>query len=390
MTTTERHHSSDSARAGNDYQPALIARGVDAFKETLHWRPRDAFCSRLDAAKAEALANSERGQGVPIELYGKTFLVMPSAGGNGKKWLLRGPDYDFQIRSPHTDWPISIEYRSTGLWRRGLAEMREEARKVLRGNTVQLRSDARLSRLDYAFDFYSPELSADMKPGLIDQIVAPVQAKRNSEVRIWANGAAMQTLTIGSHSNLRVQVYDKGAEIREASGKYWMVDIWKENGYQEEDDLQVRHVWRLELSFAKEYLAYRDARDPDRIDEFLPALVKEGLQSYRLTVPSLTDSNRRRWPMHPVWQAALAQTADVQLLERKFRTEHTREELQAILSRNIAGTLRSHSVLGGESVSREDLIEAAMSAVEIAISDPFHQKKIAEKELRYLGVDNAR
>jgi hypothetical protein len=368
----------------------LVARGIDAFKETLHWRPRESFCSQLEAAKQAALQNAERGRGEPFQLGGVDFLCMPSAGGNGKKWLLRGEDFDIQFRSPRTDWPISIEYRSTGLWRKGLDGLRETARRILRPVTVQLRSDARLSRLDYAFDFHVPGLGKALGPKILDNVVAPVQAKRSCEARLWANGAGLQTLTIGSHGNLRVQLYDKGAEIHEASGKFWMVDIWKEGGYVEEDDMQIRDVWRLELSFAKEYLQYRDCRDPDKLAEFLPAIVREGLQSYRLTIPKPTDTNKRRWPLHPVWEAALAVTAEAQTRPRRFRTENTREELQVILSRNIAGTLRSHAVLGGENADRDELTAIALQAVELALADPLHNRKTAEKEAWYAGVENSK
>lgn len=336
------------------------------------------------------MANAERGQGEPFMLCGVEFLVMPYGGGNGKKWLLKGADFDIQIRSPHTDWPISVEYRSTGLWKVGLEAMRRRVRELLKMVTVQLRSDARLSRLDYAFDFHVPGLGSTLRPGMVDNVVAPVQAKRNAEIKLWGNGSAMQTLTIGSHANMRVQLYDKGAEIREASGKYWMVDIWKEGGYQLEADLEIRDVWRLELSFGKEFLAYRDARDPDRLAEFLPALVGEAIRAYRLTVPSETDSNRRRWPLHPVWQAALDATAYVQDRPRAFRTENTREELQMILARNVAGTLRSHAVLGGGEANRAELEAIALEAVRMAISDPYHERKKADKELRYSGVEKAR
>ena len=71
----------------------------------------------------------------------------------------------------------------------------------------------------------------------------------------------VETFTIGSKRGLQIQVYDKGLEITEVSGKEWMLDIWHK--VEAEIDHRPKDVWRLEVRMGREFLKERNVREPE-------------------------------------------------------------------------------------------------------------------------------
>jgi hypothetical protein len=127
------------------------------------------------------------------------------------------------------------------------------------------------------------------------------------------------------------RMYNKSLEL-EKSGKDWFVDLWRAHGWSEEDGT----VWRVEFSFKREALhelqqesmshetVFWGIEDAYELPERLPVLWayatgqvdggSDGLPDgwLRCVVPG-EDTNRSRWPTHPVWQ--LIQTAFTYSLE---------------------------------------------------------------------------
>jgi hypothetical protein len=88
-----------------------------------------------------------------------------------------------------------------------------------------------------------------------------------------------------------MRVYDKVAEIRESSFKVWFYDIW---GVQED-------VWRVEWQARKEMLRRFGIRTLVDLRERQGDLLRYLAQEHdTLRVPN-GDSNRSRWPLHPLW-----------------------------------------------------------------------------------------
>jgi hypothetical protein len=141
-------------------------------------------------------------------------------------------------------------------------------------------------------------------------------------------------------------MYDKTREIKK-SGKLWMEDVWRVNGWDEEEDTV---VWRVEYKFKREVL--NELKQGERfhgIDDAyeLPALLSvlwayaagqvqggvDGLPDgwLRCVVPSEGDSNRSRWPTHPQWtivQAAF--TAPFMVPEQMGKIVRKRKEKRNI------------------------------------------------------------
>ena len=112
-------------------------------------------------------------------------------------------------------------------------------------------------------------------------------------------------------------IYDKTRELKK-SGKVWMEDVWRANGWDEEEDPL---VVRFEFKFTRE--AIRDLKHGDEFHGIESAYdLKDRLEvlwAYaagqvdgggdvempdgwlRCVVPDEDDSNRSRWPTHPNW-----------------------------------------------------------------------------------------
>jgi hypothetical protein len=166
-----------------------------------------------------------------------------------------------------------------------------------------------------------------------------------------------------------------------------MFDLWERSGWRRPEDGKVKDVWRVEIRFSGEFLKERAKKDQWQLIDELPQLVTEALISRRLVVAG-GDSNKRRRAMHPLWAAALEQSAapDFLPLGRKFTSK--RAELQEKLIRQATGTLRSAAVLGGgEAV--EDIAELFDEVRAVAESDGMHDAKVKRANDRYEFVDEA-
>jgi len=214
------------------------------------------------------------------------------------------------------------------------------------------------------------------------------QGHGSADVNTWGRGGGLQTLTIGSKRGLQVQVYDKGAEIQEASGKTWMVDLWRQQGYEPPKEGPIRDVWRLEVRFGGDWLKQRNIRTLAAFMENLPELLTEALYRNRLTVPS-GDSNRARWPLHPLWAAALhglPKGLDMVPLGRVVTRR--RDALYERMARQVAGSVRSAVVLNLGGDWDEEEAELLMAeAIRIIRADKEHGRKVDRARERYRLVD---
>jgi len=117
-------------------------------------------------------------------------------------------------------------------------------------------------------------------------------------------------------------MYDKTREIKK-SGKVWMEDVWRANGWDEDED---KVVVRIEYKFKREVL--NDLKQGEKFHGIDDAYELHGLLNVlwayaagqvqggpdglpdgwlRCVVPSGSDKNRSRWPNHPNW--AIVQAA---------------------------------------------------------------------------------
>ena len=144
-----------------------------------------------------------------------------------------------------------------------------------------LRSET-LSRVDFTFDYQIR--AADFEA---DSVVS-----LSTKDATFRKDRREQTIQYGAGGDVMLRIYNKIAEINDSSSTFWFRALW--NGVFED-------VWRIEWQVRKPMLkrfAIRCVQDLiDQQGDLLTYLVEEHDTLRRKT----DDSNRSRWPLHPVW-----------------------------------------------------------------------------------------
>lgn len=230
------------------------------------------------ATLKEAAKSAKSRHPTPLRLGTEEFLLAPHGTGSGYPFLIENEAFSVQFgefNKPN----FFVTFRSFALWQFGVAAMHQ---RVLRWAAslgyAPYRQEA-LSRVDFTFDY---QLELDF-----DENSFVTQAAKDNKHR--KNGRA-QTFRFGE-GPLVLRVYDKCAEIGEKSQKTWFFDLW---GVKE-------GVWRFEWQTRKDWLRRLGIRTfedlQDRQGDLLRVLAFDHTS---LRTPS-ADSNRSRWPLHPVW-----------------------------------------------------------------------------------------
>jgi hypothetical protein len=383
----------------------LAAQGWDTVQEALALKPSPLFIDILEVGQRQAREARDDLEGVSlIQLGDHTFKSHATGARGGFRWRIADDDVLLMIASPKREWTISARYLSAGLWEHGLSALRERIFRALRPYTSQASDDCvRVSRADWCFDFYSPTFSREFDPGIARNVVCHSSAKAEEcgSYDLWARNGRGETLTIGSKTGLQVQLYDKTKEITDASGKTWLYPVWRAglgfdpwcdggNADNAGNGNRPRDMWRLECRFSGEYLKDRNVRRPHELVEGRDRLISEALFSRRLTVPQAGDSNRRRWPLHPIFTMAWHARGAEDMLPLGRKVTGRRDALKDRAEKQIRGAIRSATIL--EFGSYDDLKAKALAsrAALFVTADPQHDRKAAAAMDRYSDVEDAR
>lgn len=102
---------------------------------------------------------------------------------------------------------------------------------------------------------------------------------------------------IGIGGDLHARLYEKVVEIKTKSHKTWLFSLWESNGWQADEK-----VWRIEFQAEKQLLKQLGIIGLSELQRNQAALWQYFTHDWlRLSIPSLTDSKRNRWPNHPLW-----------------------------------------------------------------------------------------
>ncbi len=245
---------------------SLLASGLDTVVEAFDIAIPDTMCDRLEAARLRAEALSEDLSGREVFTLGGIEFQMIALRGKGLRWRLENDDIAIRIRPVKMGYPVSVRYSAAGLWEHGYAKLHQKAERAVRALGCPRGADwQRLSEVHRAFDFHAPDFTPEMRPGLIGQVIAHSEINRKGICgrdfetdEIWGKAGRLETLTIGKRAPLEIQVYDKGREIEEASGKTWMLALWERSGaWTRTGTARQEHCWRIEVRFRSDFLRNR-------------------------------------------------------------------------------------------------------------------------------------
>jgi len=373
----------------------LLVHEFDWWQESLNVSIPGTLWQRLKDAKERAVElDDRRATPIAFQLDDIPFQLQPRGAAGGKEFVLVNEHYRIEIGSPNREWSMSWRATSAAIWAEGVEKLRNKIYTILKFEGCRPNDPddyIRLSRVDYCFDIESPAFTREMVPNIAEQTVCPKETKVRGD---WVVQRDMvETLTIGLGATCQVQIYEKTKEITEASNKTWLYDIWgfdPETGECEER-LDWSDVWRVEIRLRKTWLKDRKVNTPDAFLASMWECLSDALYNRRLCKRT-TDSNRRRWPLHPIYTIALETIGNPTRFKSIDRTATGRADvLEKIMLQNIAGTTRSLAMLrlreAGvfEESEAEDILQTAMK---LLLEDQLHPEKIRRATEKYALVDN--
>lgn len=240
----------------------------------------------LMLARERLRANRAR-CGAVVEIGGWTLSVRPYGSSSGFPLVLDHADYSIECGEFNRP-SFYVTFRSAALWRLGARSLHEAFLHWAQSVGLSVIRAEKLSRVDFTFDYWMPSL--DFGPDCIVSLSAKDSQHRED--------GALQTMTFGK-GDVVLRIYDKIAEIQQQSAKVWLFQLW---GVSED-------VWRIEWQVRKDVLRRFSIRTfEDLFDgqgDVLRYLVAEH-DSLRVRTD---DTNRSRWPVHPLWSDLADQIA---------------------------------------------------------------------------------
>jgi hypothetical protein len=286
-------------------------------------------------------------------------------------------------------WNLTARFSSVGLWADGWRALRVELLACFERAGGRFVGDdpaaaSCVSRIDYAFDFLSARFTGEARPDLLARFVQPQQSKGAVYTRGNGDDIRAETFRIGKMPRLQIELYDKGREIKEASGKEWFRKVW---GLSDHDPLE--NIWRIECRFGSEFLKDRNVRTYHHAVAHLPALLASALVARRLTVGNATRA--RRADMHPLWRMAWeASKRCEQVLAIDRVPTLARKELLDVIEKQMAGLTRARSVLQFGAYADDAPADAAAMIEKTISEDKAHLRKTGRVQERYRFLDEGR
>lgn len=376
----------------DDSYGELLAHGFDTLVESFNVNVPHELEHRMKEAKKNASDRDLMAKdGVLFNLGGEE-LTMSARGAKGAVYWMQNKDFAIYMRPTSMDYCLSVRYSSEALWRDGVIALQKRIDDIIYAEFYPKISDeqgrndfVKVSEVHYAFDFFSPKLTLEMKPSIIEQIVCHSSTKKTLDFNLmnaWGRGDYLETITIGRGSPCSIQIYDKGKEITEVSGKTWMMALW---GMDE--NIKPVHCWRLEIRMRRKgFLKKRNINNFDEVIANLSELIAGALKTKRLTVKS-GDKNRSRWLTHPLWHMAheASGMAGKMLCIQEVASMQG-NALDEMLRAQAAGLLRAMSVLKYGVDDPMGIHEIAMNCVNQANNDPDADIKADKLMTRYRDI----
>jgi hypothetical protein len=301
----------------------LLLSGLDTIECAYYLRPGSDCKIDFEALRAqrESLRQSRESEAAVVNFGAEEFLLSPNGSKSGYPFILSNQDMTIQL-GEFNDPSFFVKYSSFALWCKGAQKMHERFLAWAQGLGFEVVRPEGVSRVDFAFDFHLPEINFD-EDNFVSSADKDSQHRKNGQI---------QTFTYG-RDEVVLRVYNKSAEIEEASKKYWFYLFW--NGIEKD-------VWRVEWQIRKETLKRFGLRTfADLFEGYGDALRYLISEHTSLRVKS-DDSNRSRWPIHPLWSmlAEHIQTLPAQGIYREVEPAYMLDETLMRMAISMEGYLK--------------------------------------------------
>lgn len=180
----------------NDDYGLLICHNFDWWQEALNLLVPAPLWQSMLLSKEEAreLDDSNKAS-VPFTFGGEKFELQ-AYGLRSKEFVLINDDLRLEIGRTDTamEWTFGWRATAAGLWEHGVHALRKRVYTMCHQAGLRPRFDGqpwvKLSRADYAFDFWAPGFTPEMEPGIADRFVLPPGVKGHGNFYLKAQRRA--------------------------------------------------------------------------------------------------------------------------------------------------------------------------------------------------------
>lgn len=235
---------------------------------------------------------------------GYAFRCDTGLGGpKGEVWFFKRPN---TLKDP---WGVRVSCRALPLALDGLVKVRKNIEDTLAalGMTYEPGMES-IARVDVACDILAPGFIAE-RDHFIAHAQTTISEISTDLMHVVGRSGRVETITIGKNPQRQVVLYDKRAEVIAKGNLFWW-PIWNAALAEQalppldSSERDKSSVWRVEIRAYKRHLKDKwDVTTWGELRDKLPHILHHALCDVRYTQPS-TDSNRARWPDHPLWTIA--------------------------------------------------------------------------------------
>jgi len=288
---------------------------------------------------------------------GAGYRFIASGGPLGASWAIKKPN-------PKDKWGFRVSFGSSFLASLDLGGAIAHLENVLERFDIRIRpEDISISRVDYCVDLLAPDFAL-----IPDNFVMHSSTNRRDHLTendkaVNGRSGRVTSVTVGGTRARQIIVYDKRHEVVKKQKNHWWM-IWnkarKAQGQPPlSPDTPKARIWRVEFRAGKDLLKDRwNIRTWEDLYARLGDLYSETGRVIRYTDPQPGDSNRARWPTHPLWEAArveintehfdMSEGGDPSPVKEVIREQHI-----SVLMKNLFGSTISLAALYG--VDTDDL-----------------------------------
>lgn len=276
----------------NKHFKALLF-GVDSLYLSYYGKLADDWDVKLYELKEKAQSEDEKEQALAQVAIGSHLFEVRDKGMPRFPFVLSDNCFFIKLnRSKSYKLPMAhVQISSEYLAAVGVEAAEKDLRFII--NTLGFVPDAAsISRADLFLDLTCiDELSAIHQPDWVTRanlMAKYFDCRLDDPFTGWV---------IGMGGDLHARLYEKVVEIKTKSRKTWLFSLWEANGWQTDEK-----VWRMEFQIEKQLLKQLGILSLPDLLENQSALWRYLTHDWlRLTIPSLTDRKRDRWPNHPLW-----------------------------------------------------------------------------------------
>lgn len=278
---------------------ALI-HGFDTLEVCYYLRPSKGC--QLDfenlAMIKDAMRNSKTRDPIPITLGSTDFLLSSHGTARGYPFLIANSECSIEF-GEFNHPSFFVTFRSIALWHKGIQRLHAEFLAWVQNLGLYIYQEETLTRVDFTFDYHLPEVDFD-EDSFVSLAAKDCQYRKDGKV---------QTFKFGE-SDVVLRFYNKIDEIHESSQKTWMFPLW---GVEE-------NVWRIEWQVRKDPLRRFGIRTLQDLQDGAGDILRYLAGEHDTLRIQSSDSNKSRWPLHPLW-------LDVQAQIRSFNAQGVYREL---------------------------------------------------------------